>query len=63
MKEDLIAHLMHHPKHNSTPDKGTDYNDVINQEGLLFPAIESAAEVVPDYSHTQARDQVIRFDI
>ncbi len=63
MKNDLNARSIHEPKYKPSPDKGTYYNDVIDQEGPLFPAVKATAEVVPDYCHTQARDQVIRFDI
>jgi hypothetical protein len=54
---------MHEPKHKSSSYKSTYYDDVIDQEGLFFPAVEATTEVVPDNCHSQAWNQVIRFDI
>ncbi len=63
MMEDLHVHLMHEPKHKPSSYKGTYYDDVIDQESLFFPAVEATTEVVPDNCHSQAWNQVIRFDI
>jgi hypothetical protein len=63
MKKDQDAPLMHKPKYKSSPNEETHYNNVIDQKSLLFPLVKTTTEVVPDHGHTQARDQVIRFDI
>ena len=63
MTIDLHEELLHEPKYKSSPDQEAHYNNMIDQKGLLFQLVETTAEVVPDNGHTQARDQVIRFDI